>query len=135
MKIPIRIVVEVLGPALLGTILLLAWKWEEFVSISGITIAVFLVYLAYAYTFAIIPSIAYAFLIETWLKRGPTGRFRIPGLVLISTLFGAATGCAIMMATEAPVAGIGILVGLILGAVLSLGERSQNKKDMALKNS
>lgn len=121
MKKPIRITVEILGPALIGTMLLLLWKQNEIVSPSDITVSVFFAYLAYAYVFAIIPSVLYAFVIETWFKRSAMNRFRALGVVLISTLFGTAAGSVIMMATEAPVAGISVLVGLILGAILSLG--------------
>ena len=121
MKKTTRIIVELVGPALVGTILLFVLNQEEFRSTSGITLRVFLSYLAYAYAFSIVPSLLYALFMEMWLKRSTRIRFGALGVVLLSTALGAAAGGAITLATEAPVAWIGVLVGLILGVVFSFG--------------
>jgi hypothetical protein len=123
-KKPTRIAVEVLGPAFVGTVLLFILNHEEFTHTSGITFRIFLYYLAFAYAFAIVPSPVYAFLMEIWLRRNVRNRL---GTVSPSSLLGAAAGCAIMLASEAPVVWIGTLVGLILGAILSL-EAAQNEE-------
>lgn len=121
MKKTTRIVVELIGPALVGTILLFVFYQEEFRSTSGITPQIFLSYLAYAYVFSILPSLLYALIMEMWLKRSTRVGHFAPGVVLLSTVLGAAAGGAITLATEAPVAWIGVFVGLILGVILGFG--------------
>lgn len=114
-----RIALEILGPALLGTALLIAVKHEEFAAIS-FSPRVLVVYLWFAYAFALLPSIGYAFIMEAWLRRRP--RHVAGSLITIglSTVLGSLSGALVQLASEAPVTWIGGAVGLILGCILSV---------------
>lgn len=121
MNTPTRIVIEVVGPALLGTAFLFIRLHDSLVQTSDFSFRAFRGYLLVAYVFAILPSLVYAFVMERWLKRRSVGDRAVVGTTVLSTLLGLAAGYAVHLASEAPVTLIGALVGLILGAILSLG--------------
>lgn len=120
MKTTARIVIELVGPALLGTAFLFIWRHDNLIRISDFSFRAFGGYLIVAYAFAILPSLVYAFVMERWLKRRSVGDRAVVGTTVLSTLVGLAAGYAVHLASEAPVTLIGALVGLILGAILSL---------------
>ena len=113
-----RVLVEILAPAPLGTALFVLSRPIEFARTVGFSPSVLLIYVLFAYAFAIAPSGIYAWLIEWSLKRNWWRRSGWLGFVGFSTALGAAAGTAIWRASEAPVYWIGAIVGLILGLLL-----------------
>ena len=119
MKTNLRIAMEVLGPGFLGTLLLFVWNHDAFTHAGLLSIRGFGGYLLGAYIFAILPSLAYAYFMERWLKRDASGDRGFAGTIAVSTAMGTAAGLAIQLASEASVALLGAIVGLILGFVLA----------------
>ena len=129
MKAKGRVILEIVAPALIGTVLLFIWKREEFTRTLGLRPSVFVTYLAFAYAFAIIPSLVYAFVMERWLRCKPLDSVRRLGAIGLSTLLGLGAGYAIFRASEAPVTWLGAVVGLLLGLVLALSAEKEERTD------
>ena len=118
MRAKIRITIEVLSPPLLGTLAFFVFHWNELVRLSSATVPTFVTYLAFAYAFALIPSAAYAALMEIWLRQYHRGALALLATVALSALFGFTAGWTIHLASEANVIEIGTMVGFVLGPVL-----------------
>ncbi len=111
-----RILVEILVPAPLGTALLILWNLPQFIRMGLVS---WPVYLLFAYVFAIVPSCLYALLLELSVRRSWWRRVGPLGFIGFSTALGTAAGVVIWQASEARVVGIGAIVGLLLGTLLS----------------
>ena len=71
-----RILIEIFGPAVLGTTMFIAWNWRETMNNAmGLNPYTFLLYLGVALVASIIPAAIYAFCIETWLTHEVRNRF------------------------------------------------------------
>ena len=127
MKAKSRVILEIVAPALIGSILLFVWE-REFTRTFRWTPELIVIYLAFAYAIAIIPSLVYAFMMERWLRSRPLDSVRRLGAIVLSTLFGFGAACAIFGEPEAPETWIGALVGLLLGLVLGLSAKNEEKK-------
>jgi hypothetical protein len=135
MNMKTRIALELVGPSLLGTALFFIWKQEDFARMGGITLRVFGGYLLFAYAFAILPSAAYAWIMEAWFRRCSPGMKGFIATVGISVLIGTAAGFAVHMASEAPVIGLGAVVGLCLGVVLgAMHEKAPNQSSQPTRS-
>jgi hypothetical protein len=123
-----RVAMEIFAPAMIGTILLIAGRHAEFARTMGFSPQVLLPYLVFAYAFALLPSLLYAFVMERWLRSRPLDAMRRLGAIGLLTLLGLGSGYIISWASEVPVTWIGVIVGLILGLILGLSAESRQKE-------
>ena len=111
-----RVLVEILVPAPLGTALLILWNLHQFIRMGIVS---WPIYLLFAYVFAIVPSCIYALMLELSIRRGWWRRVGPFGFIGFSTALGTGAGAVIWPPLEAQVVGIGAIVGLLLGILLS----------------
>ena len=110
-----RIAVEILAPPALGTIWIAIYlclndrTFEYLLSIPT--------YLLFAYPLAILPSLAYAKVMEIWFSRGLHCQFGVLGTTILSVAFGAVTGglLNLLLQFQISLTLCGSVVGMSLG--------------------
>ena len=124
-----RILIEIFSPPLLGAAIFTVGGFGSDTLVDRIMFFPF--FLVFAYLYGILPTAAYAAVMELWFTQRLHIRCGLLGTTVVSSLLGLGAGFLIqLMAQGAKISSllpIGALVGLVIGLYLARKSRKNNE--------